>query len=259
VSTTQRQKPAIYAWTGATLATIRPDAANDGVAILGYKVTNPSPGVWHYEYAVYNQNLDRAIQSFSVALPSGAVLTNVGFRNPMQHPSSAADGTAGNTGFSNTPWRQAQAASPNADSITWNSDTFASNPNANAIRWGTMYNFHYDSNLPPQAATVTIGFFKSGSPVNIQVFAPTAASTSVSGRVMNSAGQGLSNAVVLLTDSNGNSQRTVRTSSLGYYSIDDIETGGTYTIEVRSKRHTFPPRVLQINDKLTDIDFTAEP
>ena len=33
---------------------------------LAYKVTNPSAGVWHYEYAVYNQNLDRAIQSFSV-------------------------------------------------------------------------------------------------------------------------------------------------------------------------------------------------
>ena len=28
--------------------------------MVAYKVTNPSPGVWHYEYAVYNQNLDRS-------------------------------------------------------------------------------------------------------------------------------------------------------------------------------------------------------
>ena len=32
---------------------------------MGYKVTNPSTGVWHYEYALYNQNLDRSIQSLS--------------------------------------------------------------------------------------------------------------------------------------------------------------------------------------------------
>ena len=27
---------------------------------MGYKVTNPTPGVYHYEYAVYNENLDRS-------------------------------------------------------------------------------------------------------------------------------------------------------------------------------------------------------
>ena len=33
---------------------------------IAYKVTGPVAGVWHYEYAIYNQNLDRGIQSFSV-------------------------------------------------------------------------------------------------------------------------------------------------------------------------------------------------
>ena len=45
---------------------------------MGYKVTNPSPGVWHYEYALYNENLDRAIQSFSVPLGIGANISNIG-------------------------------------------------------------------------------------------------------------------------------------------------------------------------------------
>jgi hypothetical protein len=42
---------------------IEPDPGNDGIWFMGYTVTNPSAGVWHYEYALYNINLDRAIQS----------------------------------------------------------------------------------------------------------------------------------------------------------------------------------------------------
>ncbi len=38
---------------------------------IGYNVTNPSAGVWHYEYALFNMNLDRAIQSFSGPLGTG--------------------------------------------------------------------------------------------------------------------------------------------------------------------------------------------
>ena len=66
VGSTIRETAAIRAWTGATINQIEPDPGNDGIGLVGYKVTNPSAGVWHYEYAVYNQNLDRAIQSFSV-------------------------------------------------------------------------------------------------------------------------------------------------------------------------------------------------
>ncbi len=40
--------------------TIEPAPGVDGIGIVAYKVTNPSAGVWHYEYAVYNENLDRA-------------------------------------------------------------------------------------------------------------------------------------------------------------------------------------------------------
>ena len=58
--------PAIEAWTGATIKLIEPNPGNDGSGFLAYKVTNPSTGVWHYEYALYNENLDRAIQSISV-------------------------------------------------------------------------------------------------------------------------------------------------------------------------------------------------
>src|SRR5207249_3677681 len=103
---------------------------------MGYKITNPTTGVWHYEYALYNQNLDRAIQSFSVPLGAGVNISNIGFHAPLQHPGWAHDGTLNDAGFSSQPWAVTQAS----DSITWNSETFAQNQNANAIRWGTLYN-----------------------------------------------------------------------------------------------------------------------
>src|SRR5438094_1256464 len=68
VGSTIRMQPAIMTWTGATVSQVEPDPGNDGIWFMGYKVTNPSAGVWHYEYAVYNENLDRGIHSFSVPL-----------------------------------------------------------------------------------------------------------------------------------------------------------------------------------------------
>ena len=86
VANTVWRRPAIWAWTGATMNQIEPDPGNDGFWFMGYKVTNPSSGVWHYEYALYNENLDRAIQSFSVPLGPGVNVTNIGFHAPPQHP-----------------------------------------------------------------------------------------------------------------------------------------------------------------------------
>ena len=138
---------------------------------IGYKVTNPSAGVWHYEYAINNQNLDRSIQSFSVPLGCGVTVSNLGFHAPPNHPGIANDGTVGSAGYSNAAWTSNQTAS----AVTWSSETFAQNPNANAIRWGTLYNFRFDSNRPPQAANATIGFFKTGEPITVAIQAPSPA------------------------------------------------------------------------------------
>ena len=163
-----RMAPATNAWTGATSVIVEPAPGFDGRAFVVYKVTNPSSGVWHYEYAIHNQNLDRSIQSFSVPLGCGVTVSNLGFRAPPNHPGFANDGTVGNTGFSNAPW----ASNQTADTVTWNSETSAQNPNANAIRFGTLYNFRFDSNKPPANANATVGFFKTGSPITVQIQAP---------------------------------------------------------------------------------------
>ena len=170
VSSTVRMQAAIQAWvaTGATLQQVEPDQGNDGIFFVGYKVTGPNAGLWHYEYAVFNMNLDRAIQSFQVFFGFPVPLSNVDFHAPPQHPGWANDGTQNNQGYSSTPW----TFTNNGSSATWNCETFAQNQNANAIRWGTLYNFRFDSSAPPSVSEATIGFFKTGSPVNVDVVAP---------------------------------------------------------------------------------------
>ncbi len=175
VGNTIWRRPAISVWsgTGAFLSQIEPDPGNDGIWFMGYKVTNPTPGVWHYEYALYNENLDRGIQSFSVPLNVSANIINIGFHAPPQEPGWSNDGTENNQGYASTPWTVTQTA----DSITWNSETFAQNQNANAIRWGTLYNFRFDSDQPPQTGDATIGYFKTGSPMTVAIQAPVAGVT----------------------------------------------------------------------------------
>jgi hypothetical protein len=169
VGGTVRTAAALTAWTGATINTIEPDPGVDGRAFIAYKVTGPVAGVWHYEYALNNQNLDRAIQSFGVPLGSGVTVSNVGFHAPINHPGIANDGTQGDLGYSNNPW----TASQNAGLLTWSSETFAQNQNANVLRWGTLYNYRFDSNRPPQAANATIGFFKTGVPITVAIQGPS--------------------------------------------------------------------------------------
>ena len=101
VGSTVRMTPAINAWTGATINPIEPEPGVDGRAFIAYKVTGPVAGVWHYEYAIYNENLDRAIQSFSVPLGCGITVSNLGFHAPPNHPGFPNDGTVGDAGFSN--------------------------------------------------------------------------------------------------------------------------------------------------------------
>jgi hypothetical protein len=167
---TEREQPAIMAWTGATVTQVEPDPGNDGIFFVGYKVTGPNNGIWHYEYAIYNQNLDSAIQSFQ--LDSGAnppaTISNIGFHAPPQHPGFAHDGTVGDAGYSSTPWEAVNFFG----NVSWSTETFAQNPNANAIRFGTLYNFRFDANEPPAFHSAAIILFKTNSQVLVQVPTP---------------------------------------------------------------------------------------
>jgi hypothetical protein len=129
-------------------------APYDGNArlVLGSRVTNLGGGTWHYEYALYNQNSDRAVQSFRVPVPASATVTNVGFRDVAY---LGNDGN-GNVNFDGTDWPMVRAG----DALTWATTPFATNANANALRWGTTYNFRFDANVAPATGTVDLAQFK---------------------------------------------------------------------------------------------------
>lgn len=98
------------------------------------------------------------------------------------------------------------------------------------------------------------------SPWAISGLAPTAAPVSISGRVTASDGRGLRNAVLSLTDQEGN-VRTALTNSFGYYRFDRIDAGQTVIVRISAKQYVFadPTRIVTVQDEIADLDFTAEP
>jgi len=91
--------------------------------------------------------------------------------------------------------------------------------------------------------------------VSSQPLAPTAASVSIEGRVIDGA-FGIRNAVVTLTDQTGNT-RTARTNAFGYYRFDDIESGQTVILSVASKQYSFATQVISVTDNIAEADFVA--
>jgi hypothetical protein len=152
-----QEQPAIFAWEGAGFSEIIPAPDEDGRAWLACKVTVAGAGFWRYEYAVYNENLDRAVGGLRIPIVPGTIVGTVGFSAPQNHPGWTDDGTNDSAGFSNAAW----AATVSADAIEWQTAAFADDPNANAVRWGTLYNFWFFAKAPPRAANASVGFFKT--------------------------------------------------------------------------------------------------
>jgi hypothetical protein len=150
--TTQRQKAGIKAWkdTDPTVTETLVGAPG-GQFIVSSKATSLGGGVYHYEYAVQNLNNQRAAQKFTVPLPAGTIVTNVGFHDVDYHSGEP---------FVGTDWTPTVAAT----SVSWACETFATNANANALRWGTLYNFRFDANVAPGMGNATFDMFKPGSP-----------------------------------------------------------------------------------------------
>lgn len=98
------------------------------------------------------------------------------------------------------------------------------------------------------------------SGADFAVFAPTAASVSVGGRVLTAEGRGLSGAQLSLMDSEGNI-RVARTNGFGFYRFEDVQAGSIYFLNVEAKQYQFEnsPRVINVLDELTGVDFTALP
>lgn len=163
--------PAIFAWRDHgngvgipdnTIQVVSVDVPNEGRFHVAARVVPAGVGVWHYEYAVRNFNSDRACSAFTVPLPPGALVTNVGFHDVDYHSGEPYD---------NTDWGHVIDAA----GVTWSSPD-PTDPNTNALRWATLYNFWFDADVAPVDGTVTLGLFKAvaGQPdiVNATVMVP---------------------------------------------------------------------------------------
>ena len=150
--------PAIEAWQqvdpGVTITTV--DVPDDGRLMLASKATQNSNGTWHYEYALYNMNSARSVRMFSIPLPPGSEVSNIGFGDIDHHSGEPYDGSA---------WE----AVIESGQLRWRTDSHSDNPNANALRWGTLYNFRFNIDAPPAAINGKLYMFEPGSPNQVSI------------------------------------------------------------------------------------------
>ena len=153
---TQREQAGIRAWqdTNPRVEELDVRVPGEGLLIMAVEVTDLGTGNYHYEYAVQNLNSDRAVRSFKVPLPAGALVENIEFHDVDYHSGEPFDGT---------DW----TSTVESDGIIWSTQAFNENTDANALRWGTMYNFRFDVNVSPATGTIEFGLFKPGTPDSV--------------------------------------------------------------------------------------------
>lgn len=145
----------------------------DGRAIVVSSVTSLPGGMYRYEYAVLNIDMDRQIRSFTVPIPDGVSVSNSGFYAVFHHNEpycySFHNGSTRVNGpvVNNDPWTFAAATG----NVSWSTNAHQASPPytvpSNPIRWGTMYNFWFETNRAPVDGSVSLGLFKPGAVMSV--------------------------------------------------------------------------------------------
>lgn len=154
---TVAKQPALMEWAAVdpTVEISLFDVPQEGRFYVASKATG-NGGTWHYEYAIFNLNSHRSARSFSVPVPPGIAVSDIGFHDIAYHSGEPYDGT---------DWVGTHANG----AVTWSTDSFDVNSNANALRWGTLYNFWFDADAPPHPTPTTLGLFLPGTPSEVTI------------------------------------------------------------------------------------------
>jgi hypothetical protein len=91
----------------------------------------------------------------------------------------------------------------------------------------------------------------------VNILAPTAASVSVSGRVSDADGRGVSGARVSIVDQTG-APRVALTNQFGYYRFEQIPAGAAYLFNAAHKNYQFTSRFITISEETGGVDFIAQ-
>ncbi|MEZ5964791.1 MAG: hypothetical protein R3F56_13175 [Planctomycetota bacterium] len=133
------QRPAIYMWTGATVTHANNNNGADGRFYVGVKVTGPTAGMYHYEYALFNRDNNGQGASFRVPVCTTATVTNASFRDTDMTPTN--DWTVSRSGY----------------------ELVFTAPAGNSLSWGNLYNFSFDCDMAPSDGVVSIDEATIGS------------------------------------------------------------------------------------------------
>jgi len=125
-------------WQGAH-TNIGDNYPDDGRFLVAVKVTGPTAGMYHYEYAIHNLDNNRGGASFRVPIASGAQVQNAGFRDLDTDPLN--------------DWIFSQTASEIA---------FTAGA-TNSLDWNTIYNCWFDCSIPPGAGNMSIDEARAGA------------------------------------------------------------------------------------------------
>ena len=124
-------------WPGATSSTAG-NGNDDGRFTVAVKVTGPTNGLWHYEYAVLNLDNNRGGASFRLPICANARVQNIGFRDIDTN--TLNDWTGSYTG----------------SEVAWTA------PVSNPQNWNQLFNFWFDSDIAPVAGNATIDAARVG-------------------------------------------------------------------------------------------------
>jgi hypothetical protein len=117
-------------------------------------------------------------------------------------------------------------------------------------------------NLGTRTATIILeeGEFVTCTFSNSQ-FAPTAAPASVSGRVLDSFGNGIGGARLTMSDAQSGETWSTISNPFGYYTLEGAGAGNFYIMSISHKRYSFAvdTRTFTLNEDLVDVDWVANP
>ena len=126
---------------------------------------------------------------------------------------------------------------------------------------GTVSPVIFTSNPANQATTSQNGTRLETTFINgtVTILGPTAATTSISGRVKDVSGAGIGGVSVAILNASSGETQTTLTNAEGVYRFEDLAVGVDYIITPRLARHSFTPssKSVSLVEELTETDFTA--
>ena len=136
----QLQGTVLQRWTGSTLSS-NTNALDDGRVYVAVKVTGPTAGQFHYEYAFHNRDNLRGVGAIRIPAATAATITNIGF--------SDIDALVGND------W-----------TVTRTANELSFTTPDNPLVWNTIYNVWFDTDTAPTTEDLTLDAFAAGGGAN---------------------------------------------------------------------------------------------